>query len=312
MFCAFMLMAVKLGQAIESGESLFDKLFIGSVAAQDEPKAATPDAAPKTEQTPTPSEKPAESAAESKPEEAKLEDKKADAPAVDATKENKKEGGDTKPAEAEASSKEEDDTFLTPIFSGSKKEYKPEDLIGNQLGGTRPDDRRFSPVELQLLQQLSDRRIKLDEREKSVELKENLLAQTEVRVNEKFNEMTNLRSELGELIRRYNEIEDTKVRSLVKIYENMKPKDAARIFDEVEMPILLMVIDQMSEKKAAPILANMDSNKAKEITVQLAEQRRLQDDEIASKRAAAAAAAAEKKPAATTTPPATPPATNNP
>ena len=52
-------------------------------------------------------------------------------------------------------------------------------------------------------------------------------------------------------------------------------QDAARIFDEVEMPILLLVIDKMSEKKAAPILAEMDPKKAKQITVQLAEQRRV-------------------------------------
>lgn len=272
MFCAFMLLAVKLGQAIESGESLFDKLFIGSVAAEEAgkkeeaPSAKTPEAA-------------SAPAKEEGTKEAKAE---AGDQAEGAAKEGKK-------PESEAEKKEDDsdEPFIKPIFAGSKKEYKPEDLIGNQLGGTRPGDRRFSPVELQLLQQLSERRIKIDEREKKLEMKENLLNQTEIRVNEKFDEMTSLRTELAELIRRYNDIEETKVRSLVKIYENMKPKDAARIFDEVEMPILLMVIDQMSEKRAAPILASMNSKKAKAVTVELAEQRKLQDEKIANERASA-------------------------
>lgn len=43
----------------------------------------------------------------------------------------------------------------------------------------------------------------------------------------------------------------------------------------MEMPILLLVIDKMAEKKAAPILAEMDSRKAKQITVELAEQKRV-------------------------------------
>lgn len=286
-FCACMLLAVKLGQAVESGESLFDKLLIGSVAAQEEPAKSAEEEAKKEEATPEenpPEAKPAE-APEDTAGEKKEGEKAAEGKGVKKSAEGKDAKGKEGEKTAEKKGEEEDDTFFKPIFAGSKKVYRPEDLIGNQLGGTRPDDRRFSPVELQLLQQLSDRRTKLDEREKDLELKENLLNQTELRVNEKFDEMTSLKVELAELIRRYNEIEETKLRSLVKIYENMKPKDAARIFDEIEMPILLMVVDQMSEKRAAPILANMNSKKAKQITVELAEQRRLQDEKIASERA---------------------------
>ena len=84
-----------------------------------------------------------------------------------------------------------------------------------------------------------------------------------------------MKKEVAALLAQYNEKEDAKIHSLVKIYENMKAKDAARIFDEVEMPILLLVIDKMSEKKIAPILAEMEPKKAKQITVMLAEQRRV-------------------------------------
>ena len=50
----------------------------------------------------------------------------------------------------------------------------------------------------------------------------------------------------------------------------MKPKAAAAIFDELELPILLEVIDQMSERRVAPILADMNPIKAKEVTADLA------------------------------------------
>lgn len=136
------------------------------------------------------------------------------------------------------------------------------------------DDKRFTPAELDILQNLSKRREELDKWEQNIQLKENLLAAAEMRVNEKLDQVMALKSELSQLIAQYDEQENTKIKSLVKIYESMKPKDAARIFEELEMPVLLEVVDKMSEKKAAPILAAMNPMKAKRLTVELAEQRR--------------------------------------
>ena len=136
-------------------------------------------------------------------------------------------------------------------------------------------DRRYTPVEVELLQNLAQRRDELDRWERNILIKESTLGATEKRIDEKITQVEAMKKEVAQLLSQYNEKEDTKIRSLVKIYENMKPKDAARIFDEVEMPILLLIIDKMSEKKVAPVLAFMDSRKAKSITVQLAEQRRI-------------------------------------
>ena len=61
----------------------------------------------------------------------------------------------------------------------------------------------------------------------------------------------------------------------MKIYENMKAKSAAKIFNELEMAIMLEVADRMSSRKVAPILAAMDPIRAKELTAELAEYRKL-------------------------------------
>jgi flagellar motility protein MotE (MotC chaperone) len=57
----------------------------------------------------------------------------------------------------------------------------------------------------------------------------------------------------------------------VKIYETMKPKDAARIFEQLDMPVLLGVLERMKEMKSSAILAAMDASKAKAATMALAE-----------------------------------------
>ncbi len=186
-----------------------------------------------------------------------------------------------------------------PAAHGEKKDKKdvPRGVFGrpdlsktserpnNQLGGLRPDDRRFSPLELDLLQQLVKRREQLDKRETDILVRENLLTQTEYRMDAKFAQMEALKTELAKVLTAYNEQEDAKVKGLVKIYESMKPKDAARIFDELEMPILLMVVDKMNEKRVAPVIAGMDSKKAKQLTVELAEMRRIRSERLKEKAA---------------------------
>ena len=55
--------------------------------------------------------------------------------------------------------------------------------------------------------------------------------------------------------------------------EKMKPKEAARIFDQLEIDVLLKVIDRMKSTKTAPVLAAMAPERAKELTMRIAERR---------------------------------------
>ena len=71
----------------------------------------------------------------------------------------------------------------------------------------------------------------------------------------------------------YSNSEDKELKNLVLIYEKMKPKEAARIFDQLEMNVLLKVIDRMKSTKTAPVLAAMAPQRAKELTMRIAERR---------------------------------------
>jgi flagellar motility protein MotE (MotC chaperone) len=128
--------------------------------------------------------------------------------------------------------------------------------------------------EIAVLESLSERREKLDKLERELALKEKVLQATESRIDQKITELTTMSTELKELLVTYEKEEDAKISSLVKIYEAMKPKDAARIFNDLDMDILLMVVDRMSERRVAPVLAGMDPQKARDVTQQLADQQR--------------------------------------
>ena len=69
---------------------------------------------------------------------------------------------------------------------------------------------------------------------------------------------------------------------LVKVYEAMRPADAATIFDALEMRTLLALLDRMNERKAALVLAAMQPERAR-IATQLLAQLRLSSIGAASR-----------------------------
>lgn len=133
----------------------------------------------------------------------------------------------------------------------------------------------FSAGEVAVLQQLAERRDALDQRERRIVEMEALLRAAEAGIDRKVAELNDLKSVLDQLIRTHDEQEAAKVQSLVRIYEVMKPKDAARIFEQLDMDTLLLVVDRMKERKLASIMAEMNAERAKDITIELARLREL-------------------------------------
>jgi flagellar motility protein MotE (MotC chaperone) len=54
------------------------------------------------------------------------------------------------------------------------------------------------------------------------------------------------------------------------MYENMKAKDAARIFDRLDMRVLIEVATQMNPRRLSDVLAAMSSESAEKLTIELA------------------------------------------
>lgn len=137
------------------------------------------------------------------------------------------------------------------------------------------DPTLLTPAEIDLLQQLAERRQVLESREQEFELRTGLLAAAESRIDKKVEELKVLRETISGLIKTFDAQQDAKLLSLVKIYENMKPKEAAKIFEELQMDTLLEVAERMKERKLAPIMAKMHPEKARDMTVELSRLRQL-------------------------------------
>lgn len=146
---------------------------------------------------------------------------------------------------------------------------------GGMSDGEPANPLEMSNAEIEVLQQLSERRKELEKRAAKLDEREQVLKAAEKRLKQDIKRLENLKSEIESLLIDYDEQEDKQVKRLVNIYSNMDEEAAARIFENLEMDILLKVVDRMNERRTAPILAEMQSEKAKELTQKLAERKDL-------------------------------------
>jgi flagellar motility protein MotE (MotC chaperone) len=139
-------------------------------------------------------------------------------------------------------------------------------------------------AERAVLEALRARRAEIEAREDAAAQREVMLAAAERRLSQRVDELTALQSRLEALERDRAAREEAGLRGLVRVYEGMRPRDAAVIFDELEMPVLLPIADRMREAKAAPVLAAMRPDRARTLTAELA---RLRAERVERNRAEA-------------------------
>ncbi len=133
------------------------------------------------------------------------------------------------------------------------------------------DPGSLTQTEIDLLQKLSARREAIEKRERELDMRETLAKAAESRLVAKAAELDQVQRRIEDLMKQHDEKQSEKLDSLVSIYEKMKPADAARILEGLEMDILIDVLSRMKVLRSSPILASMDPAKAREVTAKLAE-----------------------------------------
>jgi flagellar motility protein MotE (MotC chaperone) len=125
-------------------------------------------------------------------------------------------------------------------------------------------------TEQQLLERLAARREELNKYEQDLTLRASIVDAAEKRIEERAATLQALETQIATLVDQRKEMETGQFAGIVAMYENMKPKDAATIFNTLDMEVLLRVAKAMSSRKMAPILAEMDPARAQELTVKMA------------------------------------------
>ncbi|MCQ8241669.1 MotE family protein [Rhizosaccharibacter radicis] len=130
-----------------------------------------------------------------------------------------------------------------------------------------------SDAEISLLQELRKRRESLDARQKQLDEREALLQALQQKLSSRVDQLASIQDGLARQDADRKRQEQDNWKRLVTVYEDMKPKDAAAIFDVLDIHVLLEVIGRMNERKASAALAAMQPERARLVTQMLAKRR---------------------------------------
>lgn len=132
----------------------------------------------------------------------------------------------------------------------------------------------LSASEVQVLQALGERRQALDARGEQLETQDALMLAAEQRLNERLAELRQLETTVNDLLGRLDEEQETRLAALVDVYQRMRAKDAATVFDGLDDDTLVQVASRMRQANLAEVMGRMDPNRARALTQMLADRAR--------------------------------------
>src|SRR3984957_3669587 len=136
-----------------------------------------------------------------------------------------------------------------------------------------------SASERAILERLQSRRQELEARAREIDIRESLLKAAEKRVESRVEELKGVESRIATATEQKSEADAARFKGIITMYESMKPKDAAKVFDRLEMPVLIQIASQIAPRKMSDILGLMQTEAAERLTVELA--RRASPDQSA-------------------------------
>jgi flagellar motility protein MotE (MotC chaperone) len=182
-----------------------------------------------------------------------------------------------------------DPADVTGSVHGAPKDAPKEEKPKPEAPETKPDgvvmhpEENAQPVsasERAILERLQSRRQELEARAREIDIRESLLKEAEKRIESKVEQMKAAEAKNAAVSEQQAEADKARFKGIVTMYEAMKPKDAAKVFDRLEMSVLLEIASQIAPRKMSDILGLMQTDAAERLTVELA--RRATGDKSAS------------------------------
>lgn len=113
---------------------------------------------------------------------------------------------------------------------------------------------------------LQQKEEELRKKEEQLKEKEERLTRIEKEVEQKVKDLLAIQKDIQAARAEKQENQVTKVRSLAKIYGTMKPKEAAKLLDNLDDKLVMNIISTMTPDEAAAILSLMEVKKAAKIS----------------------------------------------
>jgi flagellar motility protein MotE (MotC chaperone) len=171
-------------------------------------------------------------------------------------------------------------THEKPKEEAAKPAPAPEVGKAEGVAPSSEQPQSVSPSERAILERLQARRQELEARAREIDIRESLLKAAEKRVESRVEELKAVEARISTTTQQKTENDAARFKGIITMYESMKPKDAAKVFDRLEMPVLFEIASQIAPRKMSDILGLMTPEVAERLTVEMA--RRAGTDKSAS------------------------------
>jgi flagellar motility protein MotE (MotC chaperone) len=151
-----------------------------------------------------------------------------------------------------------------------EEEAKPEVAKAETTTHPEPAQAAVSASERAILERLQARRQELEAKAREIDIRENLLKSAEKRAEGRVEELKAIESRITGATQQKADEEVARFKGIITMYEGMKPKDAAKVFDRLEMPVLFEIASQIAPRKMSDILGLMSPEAAERLTVEMA------------------------------------------
>jgi flagellar motility protein MotE (MotC chaperone) len=127
-----------------------------------------------------------------------------------------------------------------------------------------------SASERAILERLQARRQELEARAREIDIRESLLKAAEKRAEGRVEELKAIESRISGAAQQKADEDAARFKGIITMYEGMKPKDAAKVFDRLEMSVLFEIASHIAPRKMSDILGQMQPEVAERLTVEMA------------------------------------------
>jgi len=152
---------------------------------------------------------------------------------------------------------------------GAPKPTAPETKTSGVVYHPEENQNTVSPSERAILERLQSRRQELEQRAREIDIRESLLKAAEKRIETKVEELKASEQRAAAEKDQTAEAENARFKGLVTTYESMKPKDAAKVFDRLEMGVLIEIAAKIAPRKMSDIMGQMSPEAAERLTIEL-------------------------------------------
>lgn len=158
-------------------------------------------------------------------------------------------------SEAQTPAKAQSEAATTAGKDDKKTEEAVQEKVNNE-----------EVVDFNYIKDFQERKKQLDMREEELKkLEAEMMVQKES-VDKKLEEVENIRKQISQQLEERVKADEQKIDTLVQVYSQMKPQQAAKVFETIDEDLAVEVLTKMKKKSAADILNLLKADRAQSLS----------------------------------------------